>query len=755
MTDRHDLTINEASQAWDELADKVDALINAWESSEEPPRLEPHLTDGSPAFRQMLLVELIKVDLEYRWQNKETYKLVEHYVAEFPELIDDGRIPADLIYEEFHIRQQSGDTVDPHEYRDRFPKQADELERLLGIEDPYKSTALFTAEVAEEIAVGEQFDDFDLLATLGRGAFAKVYLARQRSMQRTVALKISADQGDEPQTLAQLDHDGIVRVFDQRVIPEQKLRLLYMQHVPGGTLHSVHQSVAGRPVESRIGRDILDSIDESLEQCGQSPPADSPFRLRLLHSSWPEAVCLIGSRLAEALDYAHRQDVLHRDIKPANVLLDADGTPKLADFNVSFSSKVEGATPAAFFGGSLVYMSLEQIEASNPREERSPDSIDGRSDIYSLGVLLWEMLTGERPFGDDAVSESWAVTLDRMAEQRRRGVSRAVADRLPLGLGEVLRKSLEPDVQQRYQSAAEFGRQLELCLQPHTKRLLESPRYGWKRVACRYPILIILMAVFVPNIFAGIFNYFYNENEIILRLDNAGAHGVFETVQTVINAIAFPAGFMVAVVLAWPIAQGLKRWRDEEFLGKHELQQLRKKSLNISLQVAAVSLAEWLIAGIAYPLAIGLATDALTPALFIHFLVSLLLCGLIATAYPFLGVTFVAARAFYPAFFRLDSIGSEDLPALVRFGRRTIFFLALAAAVPLLALTALILIQSTYQIGLTILSAGGVLGFIAAFCMFRPIQDDLGRLASAMIDKHPNVGETIDSNSTFWLTRHR
>ena len=77
-------------------------------------------------------------------------------------------------------------------------------------------------------------------------------------------------------------------------------------------------------------------------------------------------------QLAQALDYAHQQGVLHRDVKPANVLLSAEGSPKLADFNISFCSQLEGATPAAYFGGSLAYMSPEQLEACNPDHDRKP-----------------------------------------------------------------------------------------------------------------------------------------------------------------------------------------------------------------------------------------------------------------------------------------------------------------------------------------------------------------------------------------------
>ena len=113
--------------------------------------------------------------------------------------------------------------------------------------------------------------------------------------------------------------------------------------------------------------------------------------------------------------------MLHRDIKPANVLVAADGTPKLADFNISFSSKVVGATAAAYFGGSLAYMSPEQIEACNPVSGRTADDLDSRSDIYSLGVMLWELLTGNRPFEDTQPGADWTGTLNTMLATRRQG----------------------------------------------------------------------------------------------------------------------------------------------------------------------------------------------------------------------------------------------------------------------------------------------------------------------------------------------
>ena len=183
------------------------------------------------------------------------------------------------------------------------------------------------------------------------------------------------------------------------------MRLLYMQYVAGGTLQGVIEHARARAARAcaRAGT-LIEAIDRGAGRAGRIAAGrfDDPLSAGRAPAG-RKSVCWIGSRLAGRLAYAHGRGVLHRDVKPANVLVAAEGHPKLADFNISFS-KLDGATPAAYFGGSLAYMSPEQLEACDPSHPRQPEDLDGRSDVYSLGVMLWELLTLRRPFAEDALA---------------------------------------------------------------------------------------------------------------------------------------------------------------------------------------------------------------------------------------------------------------------------------------------------------------------------------------------------------------
>lgn len=754
------LSFDNIAHTWTLLSGQVEAFLAAWEAGGPPPNLQAFVPSPGQGPRRLTLIELIKVDLEFRWRDAATQKRVEEYFGEFPEL--EENLPTDLIYEEFLIRKHAGNPVTAESYLARFPVRAAELQRLFGLRAAEVSTAMFhggKVDPAAEVQPGDQIDDFDLLTRLGKGAFASVFLARQRSMQRLVALKVSANRGNEPQTLAQLDHEHIVRVYDQRELPERGLRLMYMQFVAGGTLHAVVDEVRRTSESERGGRLLLKTIDRVLEQRGESGPAESILRNRLAESPWPEAACWLGARLARALDYAHRMGVLHRDLKPANVLVTAEGSPKLADFNISFSSKVEGASPAAYFGGSLAYMSPEQLEACHPGHDRKPESLDGRSDMYSLGVMLWELITGSRPFADEQVSSGWTETLDAMIARRRIGLSpqtvSAASRTWPPGLGRVLATCLEADVEKRFATGAELARQLELCLQPKVQKLLAPAGPDWRRWTRRFPLVWLVLAALVPNALAAVFNYYYNRIEIIEHLKDA--KDLFFRIQMVINAIAFPFGLGLAAWFAYPVATATRRIiaHDPSAPSAEDLRWLRKRSLLLGHLAAWIGLSLWLLAAPAYPIALSMSRGSVHSDVWIHFVASLTLCGLVAATYPFFAVSCLSVGSLYPVLVRFETMTRDDQLSLARLSRSSWVYLLLTATVPLLAVGILVIVGSQARYALGILAAGGLVGLGIAFAFFRTLQADLTALIAAAAPPGETRDTTSEAIGSFWSGSRR
>jgi serine/threonine protein kinase len=751
------LDANQPTWAWDALASRLDACTEAW-SGGSPPPLDQFLPPEPPSLRRLILTELIKLDQEQRTTHGLPLRRVEDYVAEFPELAEGG-VPCDLLYEEFHLRRRSGEPVYIKEYQDRFPDRAGELGRLLGVVSTYATTTLRAPQPMVQLNAGDQVDDFDLLTMLGEGAFAKVFLARQRSLQRLVALKISAARGNEPQTLAQLDHPHIVRVYDQKVVPGGGMRLLYMPYLAGGTLQSVLEHARAVPAEKRSGKTLIEAIDRVLQRRGEEPPVDSPLRSRHSESSWPGAVAWLGSRLADALHYAHRRGVLHRDIKPANVLLTGDGAPRLADFNVGHCSKLDGVSPRAFFGGSLVYMSPEQLEAFNPAHERDPSSLDGRSDIYSLGVTLWELLTGERPFGPESVGGPLPVAIAELTARRKAGIPPEAAMGLPADtpthLEQALRKCLAPDPADRFADAAALGRALELSLQPRAAALLDPPPNSWRRLIRRWPLTALLITGFVPNIAAGVFNYLYNKNEVIDPSNLPDLQAAFERLQLAINVLCFPLGVLIFFLAARPVLQALAAARAGIELPAADLGPVRRKTLRLGWYGLWISVGFWLGASVVYSVCLTQLVPELPgdvqSRLFFHFFASLILCGFIAGSYPFFFGTALATGAFYPMLLRPGVEAAGDRGVLRLLDRSVLPMLLLAAAVPLGGVVVLVGTQKVAKPAVVVcLSLIGLVGLGVAVVLARRILNDLIALRPLLGPASAPVGMDESLSARSW-----
>ena len=284
--------------------------------------------------QKFVLFELIKLDLAMSFEANKGNR-IEDYLRALPDLVSSDAVPLDVVMEEIQLRKESGDTPGEEEYRQRFPQFEGMLTHLLrGTE---ATSAVRQFKRPSELSPGHKIDDFLIILKIGEGAFAHVYLSRQLSMHRLVALKVSSGTGDEPQALAQFDHPNIVRVFDQRVVAEPNVHLLYMQYHPGGTLADVVRSVRDHPRDRLDGNVLLGTVDRNLLSAAQVMPDRSSVRSWIIRAEWSMVVAWMGVQLAHALHDAHKRGVLHRDVKPANVLLTAEGIPKLADFNVSFA----------------------------------------------------------------------------------------------------------------------------------------------------------------------------------------------------------------------------------------------------------------------------------------------------------------------------------------------------------------------------------------------------------------------------------
>jgi serine/threonine protein kinase len=730
--------LDQAASTWIFLSGRVAEFIRAWETADVPPAISRFLEAEAPGTQRVLAVELIKVDLEYRWLHRGPSRLIEAYLVEIPELA--AGLPVDLLYEEYFVRKRAGEDVQLSEYAARFPAEWDELQRLIG--NGSAADSLRTVHPRPPgifgLQPGTQLDDFDLLLRLGEGAFASVFLARQRSMQRLVALKVSANRGNEPQTLAQLDHEAVIRVYDQRVLPDQGVRLMYMQYAAGGTLQAVIEAIQAVPSAERAGRSLVRAIDAALELRGESPPAGSALRTWLAAANWAEIVCFLGAKIAQGLDYAHRHGVLHRDIKPANVLLTGEGMPKIADFNISFNAQAAGAAPAAYFGGSLAYMSPEQLEACNPWHAREPSSLDGRSDLYSLGVLLWELLTGQRPFAAEQVGADWGKTLDQMTARRRQGVD--VAALRPLtaksapGLDGVLGRCLAAEPDKRFSTGGELARQLELCLCPRTQELLIGESC-WRHLVQRWTVPILLVLSVAPNAVAAVFNFSYNRAEIIPVLK--GSEALFWKVQIAINSVAFPVGIGLLALLFRAVGRTVRAALKGAPLAPERLQRDRRRALFLGHLSACICLTLWILAAPAYPIAIQAGLGDIPMSIYIHFVGSLTICGLVATVYPFFAVTLVSLRCLYAPLVRLPGTEQDDLRDLRRAERLSSLYFLLAASVPLLSVSLLVLIGSKARFALIILTGGGLLGLGLAFLAWRQLQADLAALAVAISPEPP------------------
>lgn len=290
-----------------------------------------------------------------------------------------------------------------------------------------------------DLALNERWGDFETLERLASGGMGVVYRARQLSLGREVALKLVRPDlvwfdgarerfRREAQAVARLEHPGIVPVFacgEDRGVP-----YLAMALVAGRSLAQALALVAGRAPESLRGTDLL-GVETARAPAG-------------FERDWTRAAALVARDVARALAHAHERGVIHRDVKPSNILLRPDGVAQLIDFGLSGADDLERMTRSGSQTGTLHYMAPERL-----RGERG---VDARSDVYSLGVTLYELLALQAPFEGATRVELEQRVLDGRPDSLRARNRRVDAD-----LERVCFAAMAPAPHQRYASAADFA----------------------------------------------------------------------------------------------------------------------------------------------------------------------------------------------------------------------------------------------------------------------------------------------------------
>jgi len=435
-------------------------------------------------------------------------------LARHPEFTTDKAIVLDLAFAEFLVRELKGEQLDMEEYCARFPEYHASLGRMLaqqsagdrtggpdgalpgGLADrtvnvqvqPVQRTQLGTspAPSASEGSrptplvggsgsspskptggtqwpePGGKVGDFNLLRQLGKGAFGRVFLALEEPTTRHVVVKISKQKCDEAKVLGRLGHRNVVSVLSAPHDLLSGLYLIVMPYYGCATFedllevaYPLRKDGSARPRTAEV---IVTAARRNLQ-----PTDPVPHDLRadafLTRANFIDGIVWLGVRLADALSAVHRSGFVHHDLKPSNVLLGLDGQPRLLDFNLASDAR----NAKSRLGGTLPYMPPEHLQAV--REQDGSASMDTRGDVYSLGVILYELLTGTHPFGRFPKSRSVRTVAAEMLARQRLGV-RPVRERnpdVPVRLARLVEKCLAFKPEDRPQTAADVAAELKQC----------------------------------------------------------------------------------------------------------------------------------------------------------------------------------------------------------------------------------------------------------------------------------------------------
>ncbi len=455
MSSAERLAVLEDTQR-NELESLLMDFDQAWSPSLLGTFCTPVTSHSSESFRSVALVELVKIDLHRQW-SAGIARMLDDYLREFPTLGTTDSVDADLIVAEYEARRSVDPQIALAGYESRFPKQFQQVKtrasQLLDsgvtdystpkrteresiqasidtsrIDDSRDTKAGNRNGASDELPV--EFGRYRIIKELGSGAMGKVYLAHDSQLDRQIALKTPSFRGShdddlvtrfyrEARAAAKIQHRNICPVYDVGEIDGR---------------HFISMAfVKGRCMSEFIKPEQL-------------PPAKTS--------------AILVQRLALALAEAHRHNVIHRDLKPANIMIDLSKEPIVMDFGLARQTDVESrVTQSGMAVGTPAYMSPEQIRGD-------VSEVGATADIYALGVILYELLTGELPFRGPIAKVAYSIVHEEPVAPSQ------LRDGIDPKLEAICAKMMVKQREQRYQSmddvATELKNYLDEIKQPTT-----------------------------------------------------------------------------------------------------------------------------------------------------------------------------------------------------------------------------------------------------------------------------------------------